>query len=56
MELTDTERGDLQVRGQRVYGKSLFLPLSFSVNLKQLLKQSFKKGVCGECLTVLLLL
>lgn len=33
----------VHVRGQRVYGKSLYLTLKFAVNLKQLKKLIFKK-------------
>lgn len=42
--LGNVDNGDaMQVSGQMVYGKSLFLPLNFTVNLKLLLKIVFKK-------------
>jgi len=34
----------MRVWGQAVYGKSLYLPLNFSVNLKLLYKIVFKKN------------
>ena len=34
-----TEKEAVYVRGQRIYGKSLYLPLNFAVNLKTALKE-----------------
>ena len=36
------------VRGQEVYGNSLYLPLSFAVNLKVLWKMKFTNFLSGE--------
>ena len=34
-----TVKEAVYVRGQRIYGKSLYLPLNFAVNLKTALKE-----------------
>ena len=39
--------GAMSVWGQGVYGKSLYLPLNFVVNLKLLFKIVFKKIIGG---------